>query len=101
MIEEVVPVSTTTDINDPLWQGMEQAEEESAVFSGKSFDSGHGSSLPVTLKCVPVEEDLDVSHESGEISEDEDIGVKPVGESSDIESKLGEYNRFAFYVTRN
>ena len=75
-------------------------EEAEAVVASdrKSFDSGQGSSLSSTVLCVEETADLDISRESGEISETEmvDTDVKSVKGQDE-----GDYNRFSYYIARN
>ena len=88
----LIVVTPNPDASNPFWQKMESQEEVeniSQVSKRRSFDSGLGSSLSCTPKdvpvCVPVEGqgqvkqhvqkqliDLDLSRESGELSEPDD-----------------------------
>ena len=99
--EEVI---TAPDTTDPLWKEMQEEEVEREHLEKTSFDSGHGSSLLSTPGAVSVNKgeitkkselfsDLDISRESGEIS-DEETGAS-------VCMVQDEYNGVAYYVARS
>ena len=67
-------VDTQPDETDPFWMELDNPTDSPAAQghppSGrKSYDSGLGLSLQSTTPCADAVIDLDISHESGEITE--------------------------------
>ena len=97
---EVVPPDAATSTMPVEPEAVEHGEM-AGTSTVASADSGLGSSL----LCMSTTADatLDVSRESGELSEDEPIQGQPIqgNAGTDGEEELQPYNHFSFYVARS